>query len=64
MHFKKNLITIRKTTERPETEILNCNFVSLNFSKIQKNFLLKKKYYKMEISIWKKCCGKNCKNIN
>lgn len=53
--LKKNLITIRKTTERPETEILNCNFVSLNFSKIQKRI----SYLKKNTIIWKSPYGKN-----
>ena len=53
--LKKNLITIRKTTERPETEILNCNFVSLNFSKIQKRI----SYLKKNTIKWKSPYGKN-----
>ncbi|MDA8837390.1 UDP-N-acetylglucosamine 2-epimerase (non-hydrolyzing) [Candidatus Pelagibacter bacterium] len=53
--LKKNLITIRKSTERPETELIGSNFVSLDFSKIQRRI----DYLKKQKPKWKSPYGKN-----
>lgn len=61
--LQKNLITIRKSTERPETELIGSNFVSLNFSKIQNRIDYLKKNKPKWVSPYGKDVSKKIINI-